>query len=118
MKKPLAALCLCLLIATLAAAQTSLDPAALEKAFLNWYKTAPRADVNPFDAYRDQLLKDGANPQEANQIPALLRTLRLTRPALAEAIFDWTYSRPVLGANINSKPNALLAQTVKVVQAT
>jgi SAM-dependent methyltransferase len=107
----LAFLAACSLLVGALMAQTGFDPSTIEKSFLEWFKTAPKSDMLPFEAYRDKLRSDGMGEQEAEQVRVLLNKLRYTQPALAEVLFDYAYSRPVLG--FNTKPNALLAETIR-----
>jgi SAM-dependent methyltransferase len=110
MKKLLVAVAAYLLIGGLMS-QTALDPSAIEKSFLEWFKTAPKSDMPPFEAYSAKLKSDGMSEQDAEQVRILLNKLRTTRPSLSEIFFDYVYSRPVL--DFNTKPNALLAETVR-----
>jgi SAM-dependent methyltransferase len=104
-----------LALACLAAAGTAWGASndeAVWQEYLAWYRKQPESVADLRQAWLDYLKRSGVSDPDAR---ARLRTVdrlsRERRDELRPAFFDRTYSAPA--PRFNSKPNALLVETVR-----
>jgi len=100
----------------LATAQEKPDDDAIWKAFISWFKSAPK-ESDPFKGYTAKLGQEGVPETEIQRRVAAIIRLFSERPEGAEVFFDWFYSQPTAGdpakESAFSKPTAFLVDTVK-----
>ncbi len=89
---------------------------AIWKAFIGWFRTAPK-DAEPFKAYAAKLGQEGTPEPEIQRRVAVIGRLFSERPEGVEILFDWAYSQPMTGDptkhGLNLPPTAFLVDTVK-----
>ena len=93
------------------AAQMPPDAETVWKDFLDWYKATAAPALEPQEAYRAKLLKDGVPEAEALRRSALVGRLAVERTEALEIWFNYVFTRekPVF----RTEANALLVETAK-----
>lgn len=96
--------------------QTPSDQEEVWNAFLDWFRTAP-LNGNPFRAYSEKLLKEGASREEIERQAAIIFRFISERYDWVEIYFDRVYARPVSGDpardGFNSAPSTVLIEATK-----
>lgn len=95
------------------------DDDAIWKAFIGWFRSAPK-EADPFKAYATKLGQVGVpEPEIKRQVGAIVR-LFSEHPEGAEIYFDWAYSQPMTGNSskdgFSIAPTAFLVDYVKGIK--
>jgi SAM-dependent methyltransferase len=105
-----------LIFISLASAQEKPDDDAVWKAFIGWFRSAPK-ESDPFKAYASKLGQEGVPAPEVQRRVAVIGRLFSERPEGVEIFFDWAYSQPITGDpakdGVSLAPTAFLVDTVK-----
>lgn len=105
-----------LIFIALATGQEKPDDDTIWKAFIGWFRSAPK-EADPFKAYAAKLGQEGVpEPEIQRRVVAIVR-LFSEHPEGVEIFFDWAFSQPMTGNpaedGFHSTPTAFLVDTVK-----
>jgi 2-polyprenyl-3-methyl-5-hydroxy-6-metoxy-1,4-benzoquinol methylase len=92
-------------------AQMPPDPETVWREFLDWYRTYPAPTLDPQEAYRAQLQKEGIPEAEALRRSVLVGKLAAERTEALEIWFNYVFTRET--PSFRTEPNALLVETAK-----
>jgi protein-L-isoaspartate O-methyltransferase len=105
-----------LVFVAFAPAQEKPDDDAIWKAFIGWFRSAPK-EADPLKTYAAKLGQEGVPESEIERRVVAVLRLFSEHPEGVEVFFDWAFSKPMTGNpaedGFSSSPTAFLVETVK-----
>lgn len=105
-----------LIFIAFAPAQEKPDDDAIWKAFIGWFRSAPK-EADPFKAYAAKLGQEGVPESEIRRRVVAIVRLFSEHPEGVEIFFDWAFSQPMTGNRAGDgfslTPTAFLVDAMK-----